>query len=186
MISAAERSIGPTEVKGRPCVVGIVTRSLLRRVGELVLLIAVVFLPLNRPIAAECDSAREIPAPALNEIAIASADQYGFVIFYEPDLLARIGPSLSTFFLKHEYAHVCLGHVRHEMVTVDPYNRSWLSDAQELQADCLAAKTLQAQGNTKAILAAIEYFTGDSATRFVPGHPTHIRRANNIQECAAQ
>src|SRR3989442_9993650 len=159
----------------------------LRHLIVLVLSLAVaVALSMKRPEAAQCGPAREIPAPALHEIAVASADQYGFVIFYEPDLIARIGPALSTFFLKHEYAHVCLGHVRHETFTIDPYNRSWLSDAHELQADCLAAKTLQAEGNTRAVQAAIEYFTGDSPIRFVPGHRPGVRRANNIRECTTR
>ncbi len=167
--------------------VDIITRASLWPVVALAVSFAAgVSLFLSTPVAAECDPARQAPARALSEIAIVSADQYGFVIFYEPDLVSKIGPLLSTFFLEHESAHVCLGHVQYDMFTVDPYSRSWLREAYELQADCLAARILQAQRKGKAVQVAIEYFSGDSPIRFVPGHRSDVRRATSIRECATQ
>lgn len=54
---------------------------------------------------------REIPVPTLNDIATASFDQYGPVIYYNPYVVNQVRPLVSAFFEAHEYGHYFLVHV---------------------------------------------------------------------------
>ena len=122
---------------------------------------------------------REIPIPTLADIAFASADSLGFVIYYNPNVVRQVGSLAASFFRAHEYAHIYLGHITRLMFAHDRYNRLWMSRQGEIEADEYATRYF-ARSNPAVITAAIHALRDFSRT----GDATHLPgrvRARNIR-----
>jgi hypothetical protein len=122
---------------------------------------------------------REVPDSSLQDVAVAVADPLDPVIYYNPRLMTRFGPSLSAFVLAHEYGHIRYGHRR---VPSRVSDRAALMRQYELEADCYAAHTL-ARVRPEAARVAIEFFTKMGDFRYDEDHPTGDERALRISEC---
>ncbi len=119
---------------------------------------------------------REIPVVNLPDIAIASIDQHGPVIYYNPILTEMVGPWVTEFFRTHEIFHHRLGHLMDRDALADPEQRLEM----EKQADCEAAKVV----SPYAVLAAVEFFIATQGpTRVDALHPTGYERAETIRLC---
>jgi hypothetical protein len=123
---------------------------------------------------------REIPVATLNDIAMASYDQQGPVIYFNPYVVQQAGPLVTAFFEAHEYGHHFLGHVTARLFNRNnPYVQIWLTLNAENAADAYAVQYHVQQGN-KAVLQAtynrFVYFpnNGDAT------HPPSLMRAQNI------
>lgn len=116
--------------------------------------------------------AQSIPLIAnsrLNDIAATTVNRHGQpVILYNPRLCRAAGGHACSFFLKHERAHIALGHLRkpHDVRVA------------ERQADCHAAK----RSSSAEIRAASAYFMNGGATR-ISTHGTGYQRASRIASC---
>ena len=137
-------------------------------------------LPLS---AAPTHLIREIPVADLPDIAIASFDEHGPVIYYNPSLARRVGPWVTEFFREHELGHHKLGHLQRESFSATPFNRAWLRQAYEREADCYAAQRV----SPYAVMAAIEFFVRTQGpTRPDILHPTGYERVAVIRNCAGE
>ena len=124
---------------------------------------------------AEAFGVPEIPAPWLNDIAVARMTAQGPVIFYNPTICKEVGAGVCSFFRAHEYGHIELNH------TGAFYTKYFGGRAlAEAEADCFAAKnTLRWQ--VKATMAwfltpeRIDYDVGD--------HGTGRVRAKRLKDC---
>lgn len=123
---------------------------------------------------------REIPVPTLNDIAIASYDQAGPVIYYNPYVVQQVGPLVSAFFQAHEYGHHNLGHVTAKLFNPNnPYVQLWLTLNAENAADAYSVQYHVQLGNKAVLQAAYNRFiyspnNGDAT------HPPSVYRAQNI------
>lgn len=124
---------------------------------------------------------RELPVRGLPDIAIASYDQFGPVIYYNPDVTQQAGPLLTEFFRAHEYGHHALGHIQREFVEANPYNRAWVRQNFEKEADCFAAKNISTDALRTAMLFFKMKFGHNRADWY---HPTGYERASVIQHCS--
>ena len=138
----------------------------------------------------------EIPNYSLQDIAMASwysgaLPQFGIpmyngpVIIYNPNVTAQVGPVLTAFFYAHEYCHIDLNHIQKTYFLSNPYNKSWLSQTLELQADACATQRLISQGNILSVRAAAQWFYGQGPVQMVPSHPPGQVRASNIVNVAS-
>ncbi len=124
---------------------------------------------------------RTIPRDTLADLAIAMADPYDPVIYYNPRLMERYGPEISAFVLAHEEAHIRLAHrrpgggLRGEFL--EELLQGW-----ELDADCAAAIELS-RTRPAALLAAISLFRRLGAWRMDLEHPTGTIRATRLVAC---
>lgn len=124
---------------------------------------------------------REIPRTDINDIAIASIDQFGPVIYFNPTICNQVGPALTTFFKAHEYGHHNLGHIQREFFESNPYNRVWLRREYEKEADCWASRNVSARVRN----TAIQYFkNAQGGSRPTWLHPTGYERAIVINSCS--
>lgn len=105
------------------------------------------------------------------------------VIYLNPRLLERLGPTLRDFFVGHEYGHVALGH-RHRAPAGGMIDSAVVAahHRMELEADCYAASRL-ARDNPAAAQAAVRLFTRQGPRRFDRFHPTGSQRAANLLSC---
>lgn len=118
---------------------------------------------------------REVAYPGLDDFAKASADQFGFVIYYNPLIVQQAGPLVSAWVEAHEYAHIALGHVTEGMLAQDPYTRLWLGRKAELEADDYATERFADE--CEVIEAVIRYFKRMPN----PGDATHLPSALRIK-----
>jgi hypothetical protein len=125
---------------------------------------------------------REIPDVALGDVAVAVYDSVRPVIYYNPTLMTRFGPELAAFFMAHEHAHITLKHTRSGALLTDPSTRDHLLQQKELEADCLAARSLGTEGRD-ASLAAVRFFSQLGDRSFDTEHPTGTTRAERILSC---
>ncbi|ESZ89341.1 hypothetical protein KT71_002883 [Congregibacter litoralis KT71] len=124
---------------------------------------------------------QEIADLSLTDIAMASYNRYGPVIYYNPDICFDVGPLVCEFFRAHEYGHHYRGHLKREYFEANQYNRTWLRRGYEKEADCWAA----ANTHPKISLAAISFFVSlQGPTRPSWYHPTGYQRAQVISACA--
>ena len=119
---------------------------------------------------------REIPRTNLNDIAVATMDHLGPVIYYNPNVANQLGPLVSAFFRAHEYGHHNLGHV---VAGNNPYARAWLNLNAENAADAYAVRYHIRMGNINVLRATYNTFVNQPT----PGdatHPPSPVRAQNI------
>jgi len=127
---------------------------------------------------------RTVPVPALQDIAVASFDQFGPVIYYNPFKTQQAGPAFASFTYIHEYAHVVKGHVTKIMMAADPYARIEISRAAEIEADKYATD-YWAKKDMSVVQGAIAFFEASSFSNL--GDLTHLPayvRAQNIRRWA--
>lgn len=119
---------------------------------------------------------REIPNYSINDIAVATMDNLGPVIYYNPNVANQIGPLVSAFFRAHEYGHHYLGHVINQN---NPFAQAWLTLNAENEADAYAVRYHISAGNVNVLRATYYSFIQSN----LPGDATHapsVVRANNI------
>lgn len=126
--------------------------------------------------------AREVAERSLRDVAVAVYDPADPVIYYNPDLMRRFSPELRAFFMAHERAHIALRHTRSAALGLEPGVREQVLQGKELEADCLAARTLGEAGQA-ASLAAVAFFARMGATHFDAEHPSGSARAARILAC---
>lgn len=129
------------------------------------------------------EEVRLIPNDTLHDLALTTVEGGRQIIYYNPALLAYVGPRLTRFFLAHEYGHVASGHSGGAMGLGESGGASGRR-AQELEADCFAATRL-AVNDPDAVQAAIRFFTITGAFRFDDLHPSGTERATRIAACAS-
>ncbi len=123
---------------------------------------------------------REISVPTLPDVAMASYDQFGPVIYYNPIICNQVGPIISEFFRAHEYGHHELGHLQREYFEANSYNRAWIRQKYEKEADCYAAKNL----SEKHIKTVINFFIRTQGPNRPDWyHPTGYERATVLRDC---
>jgi hypothetical protein len=117
----------------------------------------------------------EVPAPWLDDIALAAFTSSGPVIFINPTRCREVGPNVCSFFREHEQAHIRLGHG-------GPYYTSMASGRAlaEAEADCWAARNALL-GQVKATISFFE--TPPRATTDVGDHGTGLVRAKRLRSC---
>lgn len=127
---------------------------------------------------------REIADVNLRDVAVAVYDSTQSVIYFNPDLMSRLGDNLTTFFMAHEHSHIALKHTRAGalMASADPHTRDRLLQEKELEADCRAAKRLGRAGR-EASMAAVRFFSQLGDRSFDTEHPTGTARAAKILSC---
>lgn len=125
---------------------------------------------------------REVPDSNLRDVAVAVADPSHPVIYYNPRLMERFGPSLSAFVLAHEYGHIRFGHRRIPAGKRVDFDRDSLLRNFELQADCYAAQVLVLV-KPADLRVAIAFFRKMGDFRYDTEHPTGYERAQQIQAC---
>jgi hypothetical protein len=125
---------------------------------------------------------REIADLMLPDVAVAEYHPAHSIIFYNPRHMALFSPGLQAFFLAHEHAHLALKHTRAGALGGDRQERNARVQAAELEADCLAVKTLGSAGR-EISLEAMRYFGRQGAGHFDNEHPTGTARARNILDC---
>ena len=124
----------------------------------------------------------EIATDTIDDIAIATVDLPQPAIYYNPIRARRYGPQLTEFFLAHEYGHIALHHTRAGLGVLPDEVRDSALQAQELEADCYAARRSDPRARV-ASEAAIRFFTRLGPFRFDAVHPTGSQRAARIRDC---
>lgn len=132
------------------------------------------------PVAAP--EVRQIADVSLRDVAVAVYDPVRPVIYYNPVLLGRLGPELTTFFIAHEQAHIALRHTRAGALGTGIDQRNRALQQKELAADCLATRTLGAERRAVS-QAAVRFFSRMGTTQYDNEHPTGATRAANILSC---
>jgi hypothetical protein len=127
---------------------------------------------------------REVPDSNLRDVAVAVADPRHPVIYYNPRLMERFGPSLSAFVLAHEYGHIHFGHRRIPANRRVSFDRDSLLRKFELEADCYAAQIL-IRVKPADLRVAVEFFRKMGDFRYDTEHPTGYERADQIERCRA-
>ncbi len=123
---------------------------------------------------------RQIASDTLHDVALVRFEQGRPIIYYNPVLLHRLGPQLTSFFLAHEYGHIHWGHTGGALVYDGELNT--VRQRQELEADCYAAALL-AEHDREAVDAALRFFTRLGPLRHDRYHPTGSQRAARILSC---
>jgi len=141
--------------------------------------------PGEAPVAAGRVTVREIADSALRDVAVAVYHPSKSVIYYNPVLMARLGPELESFFMAHEYAHIDLRHTRSGALGTSAETRHQTLRQKELEADCLAATRL-ASSRREAALAAVRFFARMGDSSYDAEHPTGSDRAATILRCLSR
>lgn len=124
---------------------------------------------------------REVPAPHLQDVSIATYDQFGPVIYYNPRALQRLGPQISKFVRAHEYAHHILHHIQRGKISAWQTDVARMRRSFELEADCYAAKKVSRR---VAMAAADNFSRAQGLKRPDTHHPAGNKRATVIRQCA--
>jgi hypothetical protein len=124
---------------------------------------------------------RMVSTDTLRDVAVTTHEGGRSVIYYNPELIARLGPLVRDFFIAHEYGHVFHGHTGGALA--EPGSRDQDRRLrQELEADCYAASQL-ARDNRASVEAALRLFTRMGPFRYDQLHPTGSQRAAKILAC---
>jgi hypothetical protein len=120
---------------------------------------------------------REVPAP-IPDIAIASFDQLGPIIYYNPQIVQRVGPAISAFMRAHEYGHHALGHLQRSLFVINPYTRILMAREAEIAADKFATEYWLRE-NPDVIHAVVEAFESPFTGNL--GDITHLPTRDRAQ-----
>jgi hypothetical protein len=154
----------------------------MKKIGLLFIVAILLVNPFSVNIRAAQPQVREIAVYTLPDIAMASYDQYGPVIYYNPQAVEQAGPLVAAFFWAHEYGHINLDHMRREMFVANPYNHTWVRRSHEVEADCYAAR-YWAERDPRVIEAALWFFQNAIGSAQDRDHPTGYERAQYIRQC---
>ena len=127
------------------------------------------------------DQIREIAAFNLHDVSIATYDQFGPVIYYNPYALQKLGPQIAQFVREHEYAHHTLNHIRRGKIAGQQTDIAKMHKAFELEADCYAAKKVS---QYIAMAAADNFIQTQGVNHPDAHHPDGRERAMVIRQCA--
>ena len=123
---------------------------------------------------------RQVATDTLRDVAVTVIAAGRPTIYYNPRLMQQVGPAMAAFAMAHEYGHVRYGH------TGGALSAGGLEAAlhllQELEADCYAARILEAT-NPDAVKGAVQFFTAMGPFRFGRFHPAGSQRAAKILSC---
>ena len=135
------------------------------------------------------DDVRTVPHIGLPDIAIASYDIFGPVIYYNPVIVQSVGPDVADFFYVHEQAHHKLPHFLKQQRVSNPYAYIALSKNLERKADQFAARVL-AQSNPEAVARVAEFFESMARSRPPwyrdPTHPHPSERAEIVRQAGRE
>lgn len=163
--------------------------SWIRTLGVLVL------LPLPAAERAPAQTPTTAPAQAdilyvasdtLHDVALTRVEAGRPVIYYNPTLLARLGPELTRYFLMHERGHAAFGHTNSSALAGPMLTGTSHRLRQELEADCWAVERLARAGDLGAIEGALEFFLQLGNRRHDLLHPTGSQRATKILSCVPE
>lgn len=129
-----------------------------------------------------CGEVREVAVQDLKQIAVVSRDAQGPVIYYSPDLCLKVGRPVCAFEHVHARILATRGDLPPRRSLADPYDTSWITPREILQADCRAANELRGQGEAAAH-AAVEFYRRQGEARLAPNYPTGEQRAAQIEQC---
>src|SRR5919199_3368920 len=124
---------------------------------------------------------RVAPSDTIRDVAVTAVERGRPTIYYNPGLLAHVGPQLGRFFLAHEFGHIASGHTGGALSAGDPRFAS-IRRRQGLEADCYAAERL-GRGDLASAEAVVQFFARMGSFRFDDLHPTGIERATMIAAC---
>ena len=125
---------------------------------------------------------QEVASDTIADLAVAAVDLVQPVIYYNPRMARRYGPTLTRFFIAHEYGHIALRHTRAGLAALPEPTRDSVLRVQELAADCYAASRPGIEAR-KAAEAALRFFVRLGPFRFDAEHPTGAQRAARILTC---
>lgn len=104
------------------------------------------------------------------------------VIYVDPGVMANWTMS-RRFTLAHECGHHRLGHVTPRGLWFRT-RTTWATRAQELDADCWAARALARQGQRADLQRMIQQFASSGHAPTGHNYPTGMERAQRIAQCA--
>lgn len=139
------------------------------------------YLLITTAVSVDAAQIREVPTLYLQDVSIATYDQFGPVIYYNPLALQRLGPQISQFVRAHEYAHHILHHIHRGKISGQQTDVSEMRQSFELEADCYAAKKVS---RSIAMAAADNFSLTQGLNRSDAHHPSGSKRATVIRQCA--
>ncbi|RSK50092.1 M48 family metalloprotease [Hymenobacter rigui] len=147
----------------------------------LVLLFTLVSLPgfgqWQQDLQQAAPAVRVFANASLNDIAMATFDQGGPVIYYNPMLCQQAGDLATAFMMTHEVGHHNLNQA--VQMSGNPLAQLWLNMNQENAADAFAVEFWVARGN-KLIIQSGAMFMWNVNNMGDSTHPPSRMRANNI------
>lgn len=119
-----------------------------------------------------------VPTP---QMAVAARDAAGPIIYVDPGVLHNWTAS-RVFALAHECGHHKMGHSTPQGEWFR-HTEYWATRAQELQADCWAARALRDHGYHEDLRRAIRQFANEGPMMHGT-YPSGWERASHIAACA--
>ena len=132
--------------------------------------------------AGGCVQVREVAVQDLKQVAVVSWDAKGPVIYYSPELCVKVGRSVCAYERAQATMLVTRGPVPRQPNPSNPYDTSWISPRDILEADCRATTDLRGQARG-AVEAAMQFYRQQGEARIAPNYPTGAQRASQILEC---